>query len=309
MKNNIVIEHFPNKDSVVNDGSKQFESKCINCKNKRCIKYLKKEIQNELAKIPTNIDDKVCPVDAIKCINDKIVIDNNKCIKCGLCASRCLTGAIYYCNDKFNIAESSDGDEETYESAIHTGQIINESDEILNIIYDNIFKNHINPNIISRNLLNECGIQTVLSRKGDVNLRMDAIIFNNDKRGICEIEFNNDVLSCPRCILDDLAVLCSRYDYDLSETLALVVALGLPNNRTDYWRVVKDINDILNIQIQTISIGMLLIAMWNFKKVNLIDKKLYKNSDDNSLKDNIEILLNRKVNVISSENNILEPLK
>ena len=53
MKNNIVIEHFPNKDSVVNDGSKQFESKCINCKNKRCIKYLKKEIQNELAKIPT----------------------------------------------------------------------------------------------------------------------------------------------------------------------------------------------------------------------------------------------------------------
>ncbi len=89
--------------------------------------------------------------------------------------------------------------------------------------------------------------------------------------------------------------MCSRYDYDLSETLALVVALGLPNNRTDYWRVVKDINDVLNIQIQTISIGMLLIAMWNFKKINLIDKELYKNCDDNSLKDNIEVILNRKV--------------
>ena len=66
MKNNIVIEHFPNKKSIIYDGTKQFEAKCINCKNKICMKYLKSEIQNDYAKIPTNIDDNVCPVDAIK---------------------------------------------------------------------------------------------------------------------------------------------------------------------------------------------------------------------------------------------------
>lgn len=309
MKNNIIIEHFPNKESIIKDGSNCFKSKCINCKNKKCIKYLKNEIHNELAKIPTNIEDKVCPVDAIRFVDNKIIIDNSKCIKCGLCAARCLTGAIYYKDDKFCVSELSNDDEEKYKTAIHTGTLIEENDILLNDIYKNIIKNNVNPNIISRNLLNECGVQTILSRKGDVNLRMDAIIFNNDKRGICEIEFNNDVLSCPRCILDDLAVLCSRYDYDLNDTLALVVALGLPNNRTDYWRVVKDINDVLNIQIQTTSIGMLLIAMWNFKKINLINNELYKNCDDNSLKENIEIILNRKVNVISNENNILEPIK
>ena len=309
MKNDLVIEHFHGKKSLISDGTKQFESKCINCKNKKCIKYLKSEIQNELAKIPTNIDNNVCPVDAIKYVDNRIVIDNNKCIKCGICASRCITGAIYYDNDKFNVSDFSADVEEKYKAAIHKGQIIEESDEILNSIYDSIIKNNINPNIISRNLLNECGIQTILSRKGDVNLRMDAVIFNNDKRGICEIEFNNDVLSCPRCILDDLAVLCSRYDYDLNETLALVVALGLPNNRTDYWRVVKDINDVLNVQIQTTSIGMLLIAMWNFKKVKLIENNLYKDCDNNSLKENIEIILDRKVNVVLNENNMLEPIK
>lgn len=310
MKNSIVIEHFPNKKSIVYDGTKQFEAKCINCKNKLCMKYLKSEIQNDYAKIPTNIDDNVCPVDAITNKGNRIIIDNDRCIKCGLCASRCLTGAIYYENNKFVVSDISTGDNESvYKSATHKGQIISESDELLNNIYENILRKSVNPNIITRNLLNECGIQTVLSRKGDVNLRMDAIIFNNEKRGICEIEFNNDVLSCPRCILDDLAVLCSRYDYDLDETLALVVALGLPNNRTDYWRVVKDINDVLNIQIQTISIGMLLIAMWNFKKINLIEKELYKNCDDNSLKNNMEVLLNRKVNIISDDNSILDTLK
>lgn len=309
MKNDIVIKHFPNQKSIIDDGTKKIESKCINCKNKKCIKYLKNEIQNENAKIPTNIDDNVCPVNAIKYINDKVIIDNQKCIKCGLCASRCITGAIYYNDGKFNISDTSKENEDKYKSAIHEGQILEENDKILNEIYTNILRSNINPNIIARNLLNECGIQTILSRKGDVNLRMDGIIFNNNKRGVCEIEFNNDVLSCPRCVLDDLAVLCSRYDYNLHDTLALVIALGLPNNRTDYWRVVKDINDVLDIKIQTTSIGMLLIAMWNFKKLNLVENSLYKNCDDNSLKDNIEVIINRKVNISSNDNNILEPIK
>lgn len=309
MKNNVVINHYPNSVSVIDDGITKTESKCINCKNKKCIKYLKEEIQNELAKIPANIDDRVCPVDAIKNVNNKIIIDNDKCINCGLCASRCITGAIYFDKDKFKVAPVINDTEEKYKLSIHEGQIIEENDELLNNIYKDIIIKNVDPNLFSRNLLTECGVQTVLSRKGDVNVRMDGIIFNNGKRGICEIEFNNDVLSCPRCILDDLAVLCSRYNYDLNETLALVVSLGLPNNRTDYWRVVKDIKEVLDIEIQTTSIGMLLIAMWNFKKVNLIDNSLYKNCDNNSLKENIEVILNRKVNVISKDNNILEPIK
>ncbi len=309
MKNNKIIKHYSGKSSVIEENGEVFQSRCINCNNKKCMKYMPNEIANDNVKIPINIVDDVCPTQAIKYENGKVIIDNKKCIKCGLCASRCITGAIYYDGKKFTISGYEMGKEKDYIDSIHCGEILKESNELLKEIYNDIIRFNINPNIISRNLLNQCGIQTILSRKGDVNLRMDAIIINNDKRGVCEIEFNNDVLSCPRCILDDLAVLCSRYDYNLEDTLSLVVALGLPNNRTDYWRVIQDTNNILNIKIQTVSIGFLLITMWNFKKINLISNDFYKDCDDNSLYKNIEVLLNRKVNIISDDNSIFEPLK
>ena len=303
------IKHSSGSPSVVTINGKTFQSKCINCKNKKCMKYTNNEISNDSVKIPVNIDNNVCPVNAISFNDNKIIIDQEKCIKCGLCASRCLTGAIYYNGSNFIVDEYESDDETKYKDIQHLGQIIEENNEILSEIYDRITKDNINPNIISRNLLNQCGISTYLSRKGDVNLRMDAILINNNKKGVCEIEFNNDVLSCPRCILDDLAVLCSRYDYSLEDTLSLVVALGLPNNRTDYWRVIKDINNILNVKIQTVSIGFLLIAMWNFKKVNLITNDLYKDCDDNSLMNEIQVVLDRKVNVIDDHNSIFETIK
>lgn len=309
MKSEKIIKHYSGKSSTIEENGNVFQSKCINCKNKRCIKYMQDEITNVNAKIPINIVADVCPVKAIKENNGKIEIDKSKCIKCGLCASRCITGAIYYDGDCFKINDFISGDENDYIDSVHIGEIIKENNDIISEIYRKIVKLNINPNILSRNLLNQCGIQTILSRKGDVNLRMDGIIINNDKRGVCEIEFNNDVLSCPRCILDDLAVLCSRYDYNLEDTLSLVVALGLPNNRTEYWRVIQDIDNILGVKIQTVSIGFLLIAMWNFKKINLSLNDFYKDCDSNSLYDNINILLNRKVNIINDNNSVFEPLK
>lgn len=303
------IRHFSGKPSIITLDNDIFEAKCINCKNKKCLKYVYNEITNNQVKIPTSIDSYVCPVGAISEKNGKVIIDNDKCIKCGLCAARCLTGAIYFNGDKFVISGYKNDIENKYVSLIHVGQIIQENDTIINDIYNRLIQSNVNPNILSRNLLNQCGIQTILSRTGDVNLRMDGIIINNNRIGVCEIEFNNDVLSCPRCILDDIAVLCSRYDYDLEEILALVISLYLPNNRTDYWRVIKDIKNILDIEIQTLSIGFLLITMWNFKKVNLISNQFYKDCDNNSLRENMEVVLNRKVNVIDDNNGILDSLK
>lgn len=155
----------------------------------------------------------------------------------------------------------------------------------------------------------QCGVKTVLSRKGDVNLRMDSLIISEDSLGVCEIEFGNDVLSCPRCLLDDIAVMCSRYNCNMKDLLALVVALGLPNNRTDFWRVIKDIKDITDIEIQTITVGALLILMWNNKKLNIQDNNYYLDCDDNSLTEKISIVLNRKVVILNDVNSILDTIK
>lgn len=286
-------------------------STCLNCKNKDCIHYMDKELENDDVKIPINIDNNVCPVSAISIENNEVVIDNDKCIKCGLCISRCKTGCIYLQDGEIKVNKEGKISlkESDFDNVPKTGSYIIETDELLNEIYYSINKCNINPNIFARNLLLQCGVSTLLSRKGDVNLRMDGIFVNNNKYGVCEIEFNNDVLSCPRCLLDDLSVLCSRYNYNLEDMLALVISLNLPNNRTDFWRVINDISNILDIKIQTISIGALLLIMWNNKKIDLNEVPFYCDFKNNSLRGKIEVIIDRKVNLVEDENSILETKK
>ena len=95
----------------------------------------------------------------------------------------------------------------------------------------------------------------------------------------------------------------------MKDLLALVVALGLPNNRTDFWRVIKDIKDITDIEIQTITVGALLILMWNNKKLNIQDNNYYLDCDDNSWTEKISIVLNRKVVILTDVNSILDTIK
>ena len=177
-------------------------------------------------------------------------------------------------------------------------------------LYNNINSKSMNSysiNLLSRNLLIECGIKTAITRTGDNNLRMDGIIQSNDDLGVLEIEFGQDILSSPRNLLDDIAVICSRYGFKKENITALSICLSLPNNRTDYWNVIKDIKEILGIEIKTVSIGSLVYIMWNEKKINL--KELpYLDSVDNSLLEKVEKILNKKIE-IDDDNSIFRTKK
>lgn len=307
---NIVMK--PNEPSqiIYSDGSKEY-SKCLNCKNKKCMYYKVEELTSDKVRIPTNITKNVCPVDAITFCDGKIIIQHDKCIKCGLCVSRCINGSIYMDENNYPVVNigSTNLSESDFTGIDKVGTYVNESDEVMNYVYEGILKNNVDPNTFSRNLLNQCGIKTILSRKGDVNLRMDAVIINQENVGVCEIEFGNDVLSCPRCLLDDIAVMCSRYEYEMKDLFALVISFGLPNNRTDFWRVIKDIKNVTTISIQTFSIGSLLLLVWNNMKVDLLNNEFYLDCDDNSLKNKISVLLNRKVNIVEDKFSILDTNK
>lgn len=305
----LMNHHQPSK--IIYDNGDVEESKCLKCKNKKCIFYSLEEICSDKAQIPINIDKNICPVSAIYSKGGEVIIDKTKCIKCGLCASRCINKSIYANDDNYPTVNKGDCEksENDFKNVIIEGEYLIENDDIINSIYSDIKSKNIDPNIIGRNLLIQCGIKSVLSRKGDVNLRMDSLIVSEDRLGVCEIEFGNDVLSCPRCLLDDIAVMCSRYNCNIEDLLALVVALGLPNNRTDFWRVIKDIKDITDIEIQTITIGALLILMWNNKKLNIKDNDYYLDCDNNSLKEKISIALNRKVVILNDVNSALDTIK
>ena len=305
----LMKQHKPSE--IIYDNGDIEKSKCLKCNNKKCLFYTLEEISNDRAEIPININKNVCPVSAISLLNDEVIIDNSKCIKCGLCASRCVNKSIYANEENFPVVNKgvSYDKEDDFENVTIEGEYLIENDEIINSIYSDIKDRNVDPNIFGRNLLIQCGINSVLSRKGDVNLRMDSLIVSEDRLGVCEIEFGNDVLSCPRCLLDDIAVMCSRYDCKMEDLLALVVALGLPNNRTDFWRVIKDIRDITDIEIQTITIGALLILMWNNKKLKVQNNDYYLDCDDNSLKEKISIALNRKVIILDDINSVLDTIK
>ena len=88
----------------------------------------------------------------------------------------------------------------------------------------------------------------------------------------------------------------------------MAICLGLPNRRTDYWQVVKDILKVTNIQINTVTIGMLLIFLWNLTELNDYDI-FYIDVDNSSLRKKAEEFLGRKIHVSVGYFGILENMK
>ena len=74
---------------------------CIGCPNPRCIHFSPREIECDFVEgFSCDKSTNVCPVDAI--YSDPYgmpVIDNQKCISCGICVSRCPIGALYFSSD------------------------------------------------------------------------------------------------------------------------------------------------------------------------------------------------------------------
>lgn len=257
-------------------------NKCNSC-SKKCIQFEKEELELFNIDFPFEIDKNVCPTNSISYNDNKIKIDSKKCIGCGICMSRCPEGLI----------KLKDG------VAINDPSYDMDSDKEIKELYNNISLKPMNSysiNLLSRNLLIECGIKTAITRTGDNNLRMDGIIQSNDELGVLEIEFGQDILSSPRNLLDDIAVVCSRYGFKKDNITALSICLSLPNNRTDYWNVIKDIKEVLGIEIKTISIGSLVYIMWNEKKIKL-EELPYLDSVDNSLIEKIEKILDKKIEI------------
>ena len=94
--------------------------------------------------------------------------------------------------------------------------------------------------------------------------RMDAIYSSPaGSFGAVEIEFGRDTLDASRGILDDIAVLNTRYGIHKHDNKALVICLQLPNARQGYWQVVRDVNIVEGIKIGTITVGALMFLLWN----------------------------------------------
>lgn len=308
---------------------------CIRCAKPPCIEYSASELELAVFKeFPADKNESVCPTGAITWPQDteSPIVDSNACISCGLCVSRCPVRAIYlddagaHVNDApnthFQVQENLTTDEITqstirlFRDVTETGIYRVENDAVLSQ-----FLSHFQevasdqsaqfPNHLARNLLIACGIGAAMRRRGDTNIRMDMVLgAPGVERGTGEVELGAGVLDAPRNILDNVAVLVARYEVAKDTIVPLIVSLSLPNQRSEYWQVIQDIRSVLGVKINSITIGALIVLVWNRAKIEITaGDELYIDADITSLRPMIERILGRKLNALKEYPGAFESMK
>ena len=306
---------------------------CIGCLNPRCMYFSDGEI--ECDQINGFSNDKTlnaCPVEAIIWDDSSAtpMIDSKMCINCGICVSRCPVGALYFSNEgkpMVNIVsnefvEKRSLDKET--QAVHKLQIehllkiphvgvsLNASDQLFETIYDKLLNLSSNyHNTVGRNLLIALGCKCSMRRIGDAYTRMNAI-YSSPKGsfGAVEIEFGRDTLDAVRGILDDIAVLNTRYGIHKNKNNALVICLQLPNARQGYWQVVKDVKVVEGIKIKTITVGALMLLLWHGSVFEPEGERYYIDYDNMDLRHILCAQINcDDIPLSDKELGIVEPMK
>ena len=278
---------------------------CLRCTDPRCMKFIDAEINcRHFPDFSYERDLNVCPAGAIKWNFDKELPEIAEP------SSDYTDIPINHVNleaHKLFIRELD---------KIHWNhQFQKETDGIMERIYQDISQfdgRSMVPNILFRNLIIAWNHECAKSRTGDVYTRMDAVYSSNLKptcKGVVEIEFGRDTLEASRSILDDIAVMHSRNNLDKNDNAALVVCLSFPNKRQGYFQVIKDINRVLGLKIQTISLGALLLLVWNGAQVNFLSREFYVDFDNLSIRGITEFRLNRRINLSDGKLGILEPEK
>jgi len=165
-----------------------------------------------------------------------------------------------------------------------------------------------------RNLIEMLGdrlsIKARFPRKGDVNERFD-VLFTTEAgyKIVAEIEIpSTAILDAPRNLLDDIAIMTNRHENDIKELESLVICWDLPNNRTDYWNVVQDINNILKIKIKTCTVLALAILVWTGESFDIKSDKYYLSTSKNTLEDTVKILAKNGIDA-SKYSGLLYPIK
>lgn len=306
------------------------DSMCINCHNPPCAKFRIEEITPvNLEAFPADKNYDVCACGAISTSVDgmAVSIDNNLCVLCGVCSSRCPMGAIYLIpnygavvnrtpNEAFIDSSSIDIEYQklvfdSFEKLPFSGSSMVETDDIVIFCFDRMEKiwtvvGDRFPNFFSRNLLIGSGIGSSIGRKGNNHMRMDIILsFMDNGNGIAEVEFGQEsILNAPRDILDSLAVMTSRYNWVKNDTKAIIVSDVLPNKRSEYWRIIQDISNIVDVKISTITIFTLMILNWFRIKISEHEiDLLYADVNTKSYrKEILQPLLGRELNLCSDPN-------
>lgn len=265
---------------------------CLGCRNAPCmtLSVSDTELPEPLSSFPGDPAKDVCPTSALFWNNDEnnVTVDQATCIGCGLCIVRCPYGAISLDAAGKAVVETSDPDSVTttrltgsdlsaHPKLQRVGRIGPPNSPALRYMPSSLAGlNDLESTKFVRNLLIACGVKCRTRRKGDTNIRMDGVIGLADGRlGVLEIELGNAMLESPRALLEDVAVLHGRSGIAVNNIDPVSVVLSLPNNRSEYFRVIEDIEMVLGIRCRTVTIGALLAILWQFQTLGGLPAELF----------------------------------
>jgi Fe-S-cluster-containing hydrogenase component 2 len=225
----------------------------------------------------------VCPTRAIRWNGENAVaiVVAGDCIGCGLCVSRCPYGAISLGDGQIATVETANPDglvvagpaKGKHPQAKRSGQIATlDAPAATNLLTTVAALDDAQTTLLVRNLLNEVGLNARTRRRGDTNMRIDAVGFSHSERPfVAEIETGACVLESPRALLEDVAVLHSRYGYAVDGIDPVSVILSFPNVRSEYYQVIRDIEKVLGLRYRTITVGALVALLWNCARLDGFD--------------------------------------
>lgn len=270
---------------------------CLGCHDAPCMTMAEEDLvlPEILRDFPGDPSRDVCPTGAIawNATGETAEVNGNTCIGCGLCIARCPYGAISLTPEGVASVEDGDPDDLTV-AAVGTQNSIGHvrpptSGRIGPIRFPVVqrmpqaienLSSHVSARFV-RNLLIESGVQCRIRRPGDTNVRMDGVLTTAEGRlGVLEIELGNAVLESPRELLEDVAVLRGRYGIEVGSIDPVSVISRLPNARSEYFRVMSDIEQVLNLRCRTVTIGALLAVLWQFERIEGFTGGLFVTSPD-----------------------------
>jgi ferredoxin len=279
---------------------------------------------------PADENPAVCPTQAIvweRGTNVPTII-SDRCINCGICARRCPFGAVYsdgktaiVHSDEATVSFEAISDKSirqheaqrtTALKCHHKGSYLSPNVDSLEAVYGKLDRMKTDaqfPNLIVRNFLLTLGSQCIMRRRGDVYFRIDAIVADQPTIGVAEIDFSKDSLESPRAILDDIAVLSSRYGIGKAEIKPFIITSEFPNARSEYWRVIKDIKEVLQIRIHSLTLGVLCLLTWSFRDVHIGSVDFYADEDSQSIRAEAERLCGLGELPQANKFAVLEPKK
>jgi NAD-dependent dihydropyrimidine dehydrogenase PreA subunit len=267
---------------VILDDKREGQGSCLGCSQAPCIEKHPSEqaLVGELEAYPGDPSGDVCPPRAISwdTVNKVAVVDSASCIGCGLCVTRCPYGAISL--SRGSVATVAASDPNTLVTLVNVkrehakpakkGVLARLDAPAAQALPNSVATlGDAKGMLFIRNLFHEVGLNARVRRRGDTNMRIDAVgVSRSGRPFVAEIELSLAVLESPRALLEDVAILHARYGYAVADIDPISVILSFPNVRSEYYQVIDDIEQVLDIRCRSITVGALVGMLWNFSRID-----------------------------------------